>query len=96
MQLCGPMAQVPTHDLGMSDAEAEALVGEYFDCYQSDFDVRALIESSSTDDSEAALWESLMSNRDLFIEAVLAGVRQDPEAAEALEALRFALDAMCR
>ena len=93
-KLCGPTAQVPTYELGVSDAEAEALLGEYFDCYHSDSDFRALTELSLGDDSEVALLESLMSDRDLFVGLALLGARQDPESAESLQALRFALDAM--
>ena len=34
--ICDRMAQVSTHGLSMSDSDAEALLGEVFDCYSSD------------------------------------------------------------
>ena len=61
-EFCGPAAEVPLYNLGMTDADAEALLGELFDCYDSDPDVRALLMSSVGDDPEDRLVESLMSN----------------------------------
>ena len=98
--LCGPGvvagAEVPLYDLGMSDADAEALLGEVYDCYNSDPDVRALMMASVEDDLEGRLFESLMSNRELFVTASLVGSRQDPDVAVALEDLDLLLDAVCR
>ena len=77
-------------------ADAEALLGEVYDCYNSDPDVRALMMASVEDDLEGRLFESLMSNRELFVTASLVGSRQDPDVAVALEDLDLLLDAVCR
>ena len=99
-ELCGlgvvAGAEVPLYDLGMSDADAKVLLGELFDCQESDPDVRALLMSSAGDDPEGLLAESLMSNRELFVTASLIGARQDPDVAEMLESLDLLLEPVCR
>ena len=98
--LCGPGVVagggVPFYDLGMSDADAQALLGELFDCHESDPDVRALLMVGVEGGAEERLAESLMSNRELFITATLVGARLDPDASEMLESLDLLLEAVCR
>ena len=95
-ELCGPGAGVPLHDLGMSESEAEVLLGEVYDCYHSDSDFRALMTSSVEDNSQSRMVESLMSDRNLFVTATLLGARQDPGSAEGLAALDLPVEAVCR
>ena len=95
-ELCGPGIQAPaSYELDMSDGDAEALLGEYFDCYHREPEVRALVESSLADDSETQIYGFLMSDRELFIAVSLAGMRQDPDSSESLAGLQLALEAMC-
>ena len=98
--LCAPGvgagAEVSLYDLGMSDADAKVLLGELFDCQESDPDVRALLMSSAGDDPEGRLAESLMSNRELFVTATLVGTRQDPDASEAFRGFELFMEAVCR
>ncbi len=96
MELCGPAAEVPLHDLGMSDADAEALLDEVYDCYNSDSRLQALLMASVGNDPEGRLLELLMSNRELFVTSSLIGARQDPDVAEMLESLDLLLEAVCR
>ena len=95
-ELCGPGAGVPLHNLGMSDADAKTLLGDIYDCYHSDSDFRALMTSSVEDNPHSRLFESLMSDRNLFMNISLAGARQDPDAAESFVGLRAVLDAIGR
>ena len=94
-ELCGPGAD-PLYDLGMSDADAETLLGELLDCYDSDPDVRALLMASVGDGPEDRLFESLMSNRELFVTATLVGARLDPDASEMFSDLDLLMEAVCR
>ena len=94
-ELCSSVAQVPTHGLGMSDADAEALFGEVYDCYHSDSDFQALM-TSSEDNRGSRSVELAMSDRDLFVGLMLLGAEEDPESAEALPGLDLLVDAMCR
>ena len=77
-----------------AEAEAEALLGEISDCYNSSPEVRAPMTSAIPDDSEAQLVESLMSDKSFFVEANLLGVRQDPDASEILGVYDLLLHAM--
>ena len=99
-ELCGPAAEVPLYDLGMSDADAEALLGEVYDCYSSDPDLQALLMVSVRGDPEGRLVELLMSNRELFVTAILIGAhigaRQDPDASGFFIDLDLSMDAVCR
>ena len=95
-ELCGPMAQVPAYELGMSDAEAEALLGEIFDCYNSDSPLRYLMESSMPSGMEGRFIELLLTDKGLFVETALSGARRDPEGAETLILMGKWVDAMCR
>ena len=94
-ELCSPVAQVSPHDLGMSDADAEALLGEVYDCYHSDSDFQALM-TSSEDNRGIRVIELVTSDRDLFVGIMLLGAQEDPESAEALGGLDSLVDAMCR
>ena len=93
--LCSPVAQVSPHDLGMSDADAEALLGEVYDCYHSDPDFQTLM-TSSEDNRGIRVIELVTSDRDLFVGIMLLGAQEDPESAEALGGLDSLVDSMCR
>ena len=97
-ELCGPGVGegVPFSDLGMSEADAEALLVEFYDCYHSDSDFRAMAASSIEDNPQGSLVKSLMSDRNLFVATALIGARQDPEAAEGLADLNMLMEGMCR
>ena len=95
-ELCGPVAEAPGRDLAAGDSELEVLLGELFECYHSVPEVRALIEVSLEGEAGAGFFGAVMSDRDLFVELALVGVHQDPDAAEELEYLEVALEALCR
>ena len=95
-ELCGPVVQPHGQDLGASDSEVEVLLGEFFDCYHSDPEIQAFMEASFKGDTGAGFFDALMSNRELFVGSVLAGVRQDPNAAADIEGLGVFVEAFCR
>ena len=103
--ICDRMAQIPTHGLSMSDSEAEALLGEVFDCYSSDSALKELVDyhmfrmpvdSPISDDVHERVVKSVMSDKDFFIGIFLMGARQDPDVREAFADMDSMLDAMCR
>ena len=104
-ELCRAMAQVPAGGLSMSDSEAEALLGEVFDCYSSDSALKELVDyhmfrmpvdSPVSDGVHERLVKSVMSDKDFFIGIFLMGARQDPDVREAFADMDSMLDAMCR
>ena len=95
-ELCSPVVPPPDYDLEMSDSELEVLLGEFFDCYHSDSEVRSLMEAVAGDETGFGFFGSMMSDRDLFMEVFLLGARQDPDGAEYLAVFDALLEAMCR
>ena len=104
-RICDRMAQIPTHGLSMSDSEAEALLGEVFDCYSSDSALKELVDyhmfrmpvdSPISDDVHERLVRSVMSDKDFFVGILLMGAREDPDVDEALADMDSMLDARCR
>ena len=103
--ICDRMAQIPTHGLSMSDSDAEALLGEVFDCYSSDSALKELVDyhmfrmpadSPVPDDVHERLVRSVMSDKDFFVGILLMGAREDPDVDEALADMDSMLDARCR
>ena len=99
-ELCGledaPPVPVFGDDLEMSDAEVEALLGEFFDCYHSDPEAQAFIKSIFVEGPKGHLFEPMMNDRDLFLEPLLAYMLQDPDGADFLVDIHLLFDAMCR
>lgn len=82
--------------LGMGVVEADALLGELFDCYGSDPDVREIMDSHVPDGSSDHYFPSVMRDRDMFVLVSRTYARQEDDGAERLVDLDFALEAMCR
>ena len=98
-ELCGDMdlESDGIQDLGMNDAEARAAVEAFYDCLNSDEEVRSFFLSQVEDDGLGREFysELLSMDRDLFVWLLLAGAKEDPESAEALKELYGAVDVMC-
>ena len=87
----------PGHDLGMTDSKARALLGELFDCAVSREDgIRRAFMSGFGEPYAAEIFEALISDRESFVEFMLALVRLDPEAAFRFAELEKLLDDGCR
>ena len=83
--------------LGMGYLEAGELLGELFDCYHSNGDVREMMDSHVRDSPDSWYVRSLLSDdRDGFVVFLRAFARQDVVGADMLAALDLELEAMCR
>ena len=82
--------------LGVDFLEAEELLGELFDCYGSNSDVRDIMDSYVPSESGDHYFPFVMRQRDLFVMVSRAYARQEDDGAERLADLDFVLDAMCR
>ena len=85
-------------DLSMSDAEARAVLEAFYDCVNSDEEVRSYFLSLVEDDGlgQELFSELLSMDRDLFVGLVLPGAKQDPDAPEILSVIDDFVGLMCR
>ena len=72
------------------------MLGELFDCYGSNSDVRDIMDSYVPSESGDHYFPFVMRQRDLFVMVSRAYARQEDDGAERLADLDFVLDAMCR
>ena len=91
-----PIGESYEDALGMDPLEADALLGELFDCYGSNPDVRDIMGSHVPSDSGDHHFRSSMLDRDLFVMVSRAYARQEDDGAESLAELDLVLEAMCR
>ena len=82
--------------LGMEYLEAGALLGELFECYGLNSDVRDIMDSHVPNDSSVQYFQSAMLDHDLFVLVSRAYARQEDDGAERLAELDLVLEAMCR
>ena len=82
---------------GMTDGEFVGLWNEYLDCYSSEPAVREYV-ASTNDDEAIEFFDSMSSSsdRDLFVQLLLLGAKDDPESAEIAASLLLMTDDMCR
>ena len=85
-------------DLGMSDAEARAVLEAFHDCLNSYEEVKSYFFSpAGSDDLGEELYSKFLSmDRDLSVSVMLAAAKQDPDSAEMLPELDRLLGVMCR
>ena len=99
-ELCGDMGLESDgiQDLGMSDAEARVAVEAFYDCLNSDEEVRSFFLSQVEGEGlDREFYSEVLSmDRDLFVGLLLAGAKQDPDSAEMLSELDGLVDVMCR
>ena len=83
-------------DLGMTDSEATVLLGDLYDCAVSRGDeARSRFMDGFGGPNASEFFETLMSDRDSFVEFMLAVGRLDPELAVWFAELEGLLDAGC-
>ena len=91
--LCGDGASGFVYDVGMTESQVKDLVGELFDCLDSNDEAREYFLSESGGSGAAGLVDLLFSDRASFIEFFLSRVRSD---AVQLADLQELVSAGCR
>ena len=107
-ELCGDLGLEPAgarglepdrvQDLGMSEAEARAVLESFYDCLNSGEKVKSyfLSQLESNALGEQFYSEVLSMDRDLFVSVMLAAAKQDPDSAEVLSGSDDLVEALCR
>ena len=84
------------HDLGMTDSEARALLGDFFDCaVLKEGEILAELVSEFGESFGNGLFDALISDRESFVEFVLTWGRLDQGAAASFAEWRGLIDAGC-